>query len=599
MPNDLESAHVLRGSGRSREAAAAYERLFQSTSPRDWLMSARLLRWQGNAHFALGESVSARACYRSAIEHLQRGSANEQSLLSAEGLESLAACRFDLGQLEHYAGQHESARRELSAAYEAAPSAALSFECEIALIMVLAGSWVYRDEAEKRLEGLERRIQGAETSRALRIRLLTARGALTQARGDFAEALQHYADIEHLLNAEPNAREAADNATRIAQCHLALDDFDSAEVWSERAEDQLTRVGEHPRFRVSLMVDRAKMALARGDLDGARRLLATAEQTLESLSDSTLELARCRATYGDLLQRMGDLLGAASKHAAAQIEFGQSEWTASEWVTCTIDLACDHLLTKKARYVRRGIVLLESAHDALNRSGGDPLERARCAANLALARLILDQDREAETGFRVAASIYREHRRWLDLTTVNHNLGCLLAARARGSRSPAESSTLRQQALDLLVPATLVRDAVKHELGIAEHRRIWWREQASGSLAAAMAVAHEDRDAALVSELVVGARLSAALVVDRGSPSGLQGHLGPYALMSAASLVDRGSRPSSMDPRRSVRSQPGPRVLMPSGSTERIALERYLELAAEQYGRPTTTLRSNSRISLV
>jgi putative nucleotidyltransferase with HDIG domain len=117
------------------------------------------------------------------------------------------------------------------------------------------------------------------------------RGVIATVRGEFTRALGHYRESLSAYHAQELHREACGVLNNIGMVHTDLHQWAEAADAFEQAAALARRAGD-PLTRLLIEANRAELAIARGDLDEARRLcehaLLTAQETRETGADPEL-----------------------------------------------------------------------------------------------------------------------------------------------------------------------------------------------------------------------------------------------------------------------------------------------------------------------
>ncbi len=439
-------------------------------------------------------------------------------------------------------------------------------------------------EAARLLDDLER--EDSTLPPAARARLLDVRGAMESTAGRFAEALAAYDDAANLRADDSGEPGRAVHKRRRAQALLALGRF--AEAEAEFRDALAGGAGTGPRLRALILLDLAVLEIARGRYDAAETALREARGLLAGLRGlrSARDWARYHDTHGTLHRVRGERRRAAEEHAEALAlldaasGFDGEQWGGAERANALMNLAIDHLLERSVRYTREGARLLGEARAVLDRLVGRDAETARCAANLGIALALLDERHAAGESLREASLHYRLAGRALEHATVDHNRACLLAF------DPDAADDTLHDALDLIVPAAIVRDAARFDVRDGDNRRRWWAGQARTSYAEALAIAARlnagRSEPTLIADLIISFRLSGLVGVESAAVVSAD-------RLSDVLLLDREPADIERDPTPELlRPILSPRVV---GAGGREVLAGYLAIAATRY-RTIGSLRS-------
>jgi tetratricopeptide (TPR) repeat protein len=503
-----------------------------------------------------------------------------EALKAIDGLDSPQAIAarvpaiFNMARLHAQAGHPSQAETELREALRLTADDGERWTISIALSELLASAADGGDEATALLDALD--DEGGTPSAAMLALLLDARAAISAPAGRFSEALDF---SERAAAARANIDDPLAHATgerRRAHALLALERFIEADGLLRGA---IVRCGlDAPRLRGLLHLDLAVLEIARGRHGAAEASLEIASQLLFEAGAADRDWARFSTASGTLHRVRGRRRDAAEEHSRALSLLDKAppediRWLIADRANVLIDLGIDHLLERSIRYAREGARLLEDARALLEPLPGRDAEKARCAANLGVARALCGEREAAERALSEAEAHYRAAGRYLEQATVDHNRACLMATDAEAG------ATELRRALDLIVPAALIRDAARFEVRDGDNRRGWWARQARISYAEALAIAarldDEQERATLVGDLIVAFRLSGLVSVD--APIDVDARR-----LGDALQLDR--EPSEDDsPSEVLRPTLSPRVRM---NGEREILRDHLATASSRYRSP-------------
>ena len=583
MPALIEQAHALREGFRFLEASKLYDELVSADAFDSEFDRIVTRKWRANTWFVLGRVRAARREYETLIGDLR---SNAEGMPPDRVRQELGNCQFNLAQTFLVTGVYDGARASFSDALDDFEEGTPEFEeCLLALASLALRMNSSPGAAEQLLDRARTSIGGRAPTVAQRSKLLWAEAEFLGRGEKFGDALEackeSLALLEHPLTPADELQRADAESKTAAAC-LGLGQFARAEELLGIARRRYAALfelgGGYPIPALALRVDLAAVRLGRGDSAGALDSLKGAADQLENF-EASLDLARCRDTEGSAAQSQGDLPTAAAHHQASLAIYAGLKFFSFEAAITETNLAIDHLLTRKIRYVASAIELFKDARATLKASGRGASELARCELNLGVAYAYLGNARRAARQFRRAAKRYRRADLWLDLSTANHNLGVVLS-------DPLETASDRdrERALTLLVTAALVRDSARHEFPDSDHRRTWWAHQAATSLAAALRLAVALDDSRLAAELIAASRLSGTLGID--SPTSSERSVRGLDVIVA---------PAGTGMATGLRLFVGPRVGMPYGV---VALERYLEAVPKLYGRSVDSLRTEEVVEL-
>jgi hypothetical protein len=145
--------------------------------------------------------------------------------------------------------------------------------------------------------------------------LLNELGVLEEEAGDYAAALYHYREALQLHENLGGGRGVAEAYTNLAFIYQMLGQFDSAEAFSERAQNAHRDSGNTEWLMSTLLID-GELRLARGDWNSAQAALVEA-----------MELARqLQSPYGEAIAQggIGTLAWYQGRAGAALDAYGQA-----------------------------------------------------------------------------------------------------------------------------------------------------------------------------------------------------------------------------------------------------------------------------------
>jgi tetratricopeptide (TPR) repeat protein len=566
------------------------------------LWAARIRKLEGNLAVVLGAYDEAEEAYRHSLEIL---AAMDCSLSDVRS--EVVRCESDQGQLDLRRGRLTSAwihlRRVLSlqSVGEEADRARLL----LALVhLVRPGGNKY---ACQLVDQVASRSSGSPLSE-LTVRVHEVRGLLLAALSKYDESLCEFEVVDRLVRQRADALMLARNQQNRASVLLAKGEPGAAQEELRRALSFYGRHASHEScgrhkshdFRAAEAVARTgegMVKLALGAWEDAARLFAAVDEQYEESGDfDPREKARNLDGWGsanqltarstgafsrlgvgsdefDPYKRVRNLEIAAARHSAALALLNTVDaqekhdgwngepWTQADRVRFLTHLATDHLMTYRVRYVRRAKALMMEADGLLSGSVSTDVEVARCRTNLGVACALLGDFDDAEVWFRQASKSFDQRGTLLEQLAANHNLGCVLA------RSTSDGERLKE-ALELLVPAALVRDSVRFDLPSSSQRSQWWGRQAVASISEALSAARDAMNAQLVADLILAFRLPGPM------------ELGDLEDRPSVWITPPPSEPAALDPDTAVVLARGPRICTPTG---RVVLKDYLELAGTQY----------------
>ncbi len=544
---------------------------------------ARLVARKENATAALlrGDVPHARDTLVHTVARLEALLAHEDPTVVVT---ELANCEYNLGLLEATAGSFSRARDHLERATSLYVLDSDKDRCRLQSALLLMRSGGEAEEAERLgMDVLDRWVVEAPDDRAL---IASAQAGLAETRGDWVAALD---TLENARTMEGiDGAVSAGLAARAGSVLLRLGRLDEAAQLLKKAWSLLDSRG-HRLDAMLVAIELALVALARGLDEEASaslsELLRNAESSRHdnprSLGEGSPIRARCLDLLGTIDRGrggLGELAQASSRHAQAAALFDAGGWVRQAAVS-RMNQGLDHLETQRARSIARAESLLREALHVLGDDRPTPeLADGHVAHGIALALLSQPGGRqEASAAFRTASKIYAAAGLTVERTTALHNLGWITAEDAdAGGLSDEDRSALRQSALELLIPAALVRDSARYDVALQYHRRAWWNTHAAASWGAALRVAIDAGDNRLVPELIARARRSGIVDLADTERAETVETFGEWA----RSASDRGSRVVTTPT--ALRLVPGPQLRMPGDS--RIALRKYVTLASTEYG---------------
>lgn len=610
MSGILDEAHRLRIDCRFVEAHHAYEvALAEASGARSRESaeasgarsreSAEIKKWLGVVAYQLGDIELSRSRFEDARVAL--GNLKEQSP-SAQLDTELAHCHFNRGQLEYATGHFAKSMIDYDVAialYE--PQSRDWRECALEKAVLLIRMPRRAEEANELIAEVERRQSIGAVVPEEQARLNRVKAEATLSAGDWLQAREILGPAGPALEFAdtPMQRVAAvDLLILMGRVELAAGDLGAAQGLTERALAQLNLLvggGGYHSLQVSTRLDLAVLALARGEANEASAVLLKLDDKLRD-PDRTLENARRLDALGSAFQSTGDLKLAADRHLQAIALYEGAESSDFQATICQVNLACDHLLTGKARYVARAARLLRECEALLVASDRDGRELARCRTNLGVALALLGQLGDAEVSFVSAIADYARSGLWLEQSIPRHNHGVLLVHAASAASAPAERDRLLARALEDLITAYIVRDSARFDFTLSHHRRAWWSSQSAKTLSLALRAAVRGNNDELVAELVTAGRLSSWLTtsgVSRRVTESLIAELDVAGTVGPRwSNEFDGSRPHDLN----LVLVPGPHVVMPSG---RLALARYFSMIVNEQTMAARTTRTAFAIGIV
>ena len=232
-------------------------------------------------------------------------------------------------------------------------------ELRVRILISLAAVRGYGGESQQAIGLLEeaRRI-GADLDDRRRASLLHSLAQSYRYSGDLEGAVRTGIESLALFRAVDARGEAAMTNNELALTYLGLGSLDEAARHVSTARSELE--GVHDEFRLAHIADsEARIALARGDDEGAARLAAEAVAFAESshndkaLVDALLTVARAARRQGDRLAAIAALeraAGVAADSPPARLRQVLTEW--SEIAAEAGDHAAAYDLTRRALALR-------------------------------------------------------------------------------------------------------------------------------------------------------------------------------------------------------------------------------------------------------
>lgn len=243
------------------------------------------------------------------------------------------------------------------------------------------GHWKGAIARTRRAEEHARKID----DKNLLITCLRNQAQLLLDRGEFAEIMGKLDEALEELKKKPFTTQQALCQISRARCCMRFGEFDTAEAALQQAWDLFD--AEDVRWGLAqVLTARGKLALARGDVDGALAVLSDALTRYEYMEDVNAPWARL--THGQALLAKGDLDAAEAsfadelqlnadkdRHAVglvAELGLLQVAGERAEWRMWRDMLSrIDTRLTIRQSATRDAIAMLEAAGHAAARNGGD------------------------------------------------------------------------------------------------------------------------------------------------------------------------------------------------------------------------------------
>lgn len=572
-------------------ASERYDEAWAQLDDYGGLAAARLQKWVGNVQLLRGRYGWARSAYKKARDilaeldpcdvdvraELQRCLADQGQLDLRQGRRT-RALRGLCGALQVHSVGEDSDRVRLQLAQVCIGNADAADSMRVQLGQLWAGSAADADNVRALIDGVATRWPDSGTPSALSIRVHEARGLLAAARESYDKAVKEFDFIKTALGSAGDALVLARNMQNWASVLMAVGEpVEARQLLGEILE--FYRSCSLEALELVAKTDKGIAELALGAREAAVALFAAVESRYEQAGEGDFdprERARNFDAWGNADQLAGNLEDAAAKRSEALALLDRAEdlerrdgwrgepWSRADRAMVLSHLATDHLLTYRWRYVAHARELLAHAAELLEGQAGTEVQVARHRVNLGVTLALLGEFREAEECFRRASRTFRDKRRLLEQVAANHNWGCVIA------QSSGYDLERVEEALELLVPAALVRDSVRHALPSSAERTTWWERQAAASVTEAMRVARRTGSAQLITDLVLTFRLP-----------------GPMQLESMEDrpsmwLTALPSEPLALDPGPTLKLAYGPQLRLPSG---RVALERYLARTRDEYER--------------
>jgi tetratricopeptide (TPR) repeat protein len=594
----------MRIERRFDEAAGAYRLAWEQLKASRSLEGARIRKWQGVVAYELGAISDARSLLGEALKTLDavRRDSSVGEARAEELTRETAHCHFNLAQLE-YSTAHFTASLsqfdEALALYH--PGSEDWADCALARALLCLRIPGREAEASELIEQATTILKSANRGPAGAGLLSRVRAEAALMAGDWAVAESIVAPA--LQSLAPSSVPADIVATAellalLGRTAVAAGDLGTAH---NRITDAIDRLGRLPplvrgshALVTSARLDLAILALARGDVSQSIATLRELEEEI-TRGERQLEEARWLDALGSGYQATGQLTFAADYHYRAGELYGAAEFSKREETISRVNLACDHLLTKKARYVKRAARLLTKCAHKLARLDRDGRELARCRANLGVALAILGDLDSAEDALEASIVDYARSGLWLEQTIPRHNHGVIQVERAL-TGDPSDATRRLDRALDDLVPAFLVRDSARFDHTIPRHRRAWWTSQSAKTLSLSLRVATIAERPELVAELIATARLSGGLTVGSRVAARNAAQIGDLVI---AGTIDSDPSLGSDD----VLSREDSLVLVPGSHVamfgNRLALREYFSTIAKEQTVNARLIRSGSVIELV
>lgn len=556
-------------------ATSAYRDAWECLEDPFGLDAARIRKGEANVALLRGEYDSAEEGYRETRERLAALAQSDPAVRT-----EVMRCAADEGQLNLQRGRLTSASVQLGEALDLQGSGEDADRVRLMLAELHNMRPEGREEATALIEDVKARWLGRPTPPDLAARLHEAQGLLFAALGEHGLALAEFEGVPEVLGTHRDALLRARSSQNRASVLLASGDPGQAGQLVTQALKFYNDRGFWG-LGLSARTDEGMVKLALGDREGASKSFCLADSKHEETREfDPRERARNLDGWGNALQASGDLEDAAAKHRAALEYIDKAEqqekedgWQGEPWgrvdrARVLTHLATDHLLTYRLRYVRRAKRLIVEARDLLTGLPGTEVDSARCLANLGVVCALLGDLPEAEQCLEEASRCFGLNGRLLEQAATNHNWGCVIAQSADG-----DSGQLNK-ALDLLVPAALIRDSVRFALESSGQREQWWEAQATASVTECLRVARQTNDSKLITDLILVFRLPGPVSFSGGDDR-------PHTWFTALY-----SEPMVLGPDVLLKLTRGPRIRVPAG---RVALEPYIDRAELEYHREVRT----------
>ncbi len=552
------------------------------------LEAARITKWLGNIALWQGALVVADLRYAAAVEMLE-GMGSSDTAVRLE----LLRCRANIAQVEDLRGRLGSARQYLVAALELD----LQHEDADRVRLQLAEFQLRRKvdlvTPQRLIAQVEDNPTGLLRPNDLVARLHQVRGLLYAAQGKPGPALDEFDAVDQELGPNGDALLRAGNRHNRAAVLLTRGDVGGA----DRLLAEVLLFYQERGFAIlrrAVRTDQAAVQLALGNPLAADKIFREVEVEYAGTPGHDL---RARAYnmngWGNAYQAREELHRAAECHTRAlrwlseaeTLDMGGSTPGASrqagvDRAQVLMNLATDHLLTYRLRYVKRARQLLDEAAQLFDGETGSPIDTGRRLTNLGVACALLGDLGAAQANFEAAATCFTGGG-VLERVTANHNRGCLLAL------TSGQDAVGLRKALELLIPAALVRDSVRYTLDSSDLRKRWWERQATASLAESLRVAAMIPDAQLIVELILMFRLPGSLQVEVGNAPPPEARLAAIGNEHPTHwFTSLPKEAAAFEPEPTLKLAHGPRIQAPSGTE---ALAHYLDLVEVQYERTVRT----------
>ena len=442
------------------------------------------------------------------------------------------------------------------------------------------------DEALEACHVVEAEVGNRYGSRAVRASLLVSRAQALQNLGRNADSLD---DLDAAAAIEDPGGPGNDtllpviihNARSVSYAGLQRWDEATAEAWRS-IESALVH---DPRLVGHGYGNLAAIAQATGDLDAAGEYLRLAADAHHSLPDAGLR-AGAITNQGRAALRRGDVGAADAAFSAAERLIDPTEEPVR---------AADLRYSRAIIAVNRGQLdlaerLLREAVDLVP-TGHDSTVLAECRRILAdLASFRGDHD--------TAEELYLAARDWYEHAGVPHEVahtdvkrGIAIASRCADTTDHQVHRELIRQAFDLVLPAALATDAMRHRFPPGPVRERWVGMIAAPAMVMAFGFVHALQDATLAFELIES--VSSAVTFRTG--------IDPAAAFGAAAWTPPGTGTDPSDgpelpyiastvtagPPGGEPGFPATRFALPPRlriSPEHTALDRWITITEQRYG---------------
>lgn len=510
---------------RSATVRAELDRLRQRSS----IQGATLTKELADLLTLAGDFAEARRLYGESIATLERIIALGAGTSRPEDFLLLARTLHNRGSLSRQEGDGPGGIADYIEAAERAPDSAFRARVHLSHADLLISSLKHRAEGRAMVDAVGREARGVDPDVGARVALLEITAELARLDGEVGDAGTLIGEAEQTLKeflAKPRGTTwdplvghlLPMNRVRAGQLDLQLGHRDRAVELVTHAHRELS-AGGYRALAIHAGLVRAAAERAVGNTTGSLETLEMLRSELDAVpSMDRRTRSGIERLIGSWHHAKGDLSRAAFHHRRSldvlqpprpAREEGQappyraSDWTAEARAAALRDLAADHLAVRSPRYSRRAAILQDEALAILQAAGADKLEMARLTTNRALALTSAGEIEPALSSLAEAEAVFSAAGSWLDLAAVAHNRAAVLAVRR-------DDQSLRD-ALDVLIPAALMRDLARVDLQQPSSRRAQWEHETRASVESALRIADRLGDSRLVVELTVTFRLATVL----------------------------------------------------------------------------------------